>query len=232
MHKIILVDKNGLEHKLNFFISPVDSSGIVALQEAGIEYDLEIDQFQNDTVVIDGGAGYGEFSIECALKGAMKIYSFEPNPFLTDYLLRNTFDFPQIQVISKALWVNSNNSTLYFRPTGTASASIKEIQFDPDSEQGSDRNTIEISFFDIKSLVDKILNEYPDHSIVLKLDIEGAEYEIISYLSETKILAHFSTIYIEYHYGIQNLRNLLNQSFQEIKVEQKSNQMGLIRARK
>jgi FkbM family methyltransferase len=147
-------------------------------------------------------------------------------------LLRNTFDFPQIQVISKALWVNSNNSTLYFRPTGTASASIKEIQFDPDSEQGSDRNTIEISFFDIKSLVDKILNEYPDHSIVLKLDIEGAEYEIISYLSETKILAHFSTIYIEYHYGIQNLRNLLIQSFQEIKVEQKSNQMGLIRARK
>ncbi len=143
--------------------------------------------------MIEGG--YGEFSIECALKGAMKIFYFEPNPLLIDYLLTNTFNFPQIKVIKKALWVNLNNSTLYFRSTGTGSGSIKETQFDPDSEQGSDRNIVEISFFENKSLVDKILNSYPKHKIVLKLDVEGVEHEIISYFSETKILTNFNKIY-------------------------------------
>lgn len=61
---LFLIDSLGSTHEVNFITDPQDSSGPVAILEAGTEYQLTQDEFKNNTVVIDGGAGYGEFSID------------------------------------------------------------------------------------------------------------------------------------------------------------------------
>lgn len=225
---IVLIDSLGSTHEVNFKTDPQDSSGPVAILEAGKEYQLTQDEFKNNTVVIDGGAGYGEFSIECALKGASKVYAFEPNPTLIPYLRENTSLFDSIQMIPKGVWVEDKDSFLYFRTTGTASASINEIQFNPNSIVAKERISVPVQLVDLGTTIDSVIEQNPGSQFALKLDIEGAEHQVIQYLSQTSRLNLLKKLWIEYHYGQQLLMNDIAPVFKFIVAEQKSPEMGLI----
>jgi hypothetical protein len=109
---IQLTDRFGNPCDMNFSIDPNGTSGPIALNEAGIEYNSSITEFSADLIVLDCGVGYGEFSIECALKGAKKILSSEPNPTLVEYLTLNAFNFPEIEVHPVGVWIENVDSRL------------------------------------------------------------------------------------------------------------------------
>ena len=225
-----MYDNFGIPQEVTLKLDPSDTSAAIVLKEAGTEYGLEIDDFSSDTIVLDCGAGYGEFSIECVLKGAKKVFSFEPNPNLIPYLLSNTSPFPSIEVQPRGVWIENTESLLYFRESGTASASIHEIQFDPNSMLGRERVTKTVNLINIGVYLDKVCSDFPGFEIALKLDIEGAEHEIISYLHESKRLWMVQKIWVEYHYGIKLIRDQLKDEFEITTDVEKDSTMGLIKA--
>lgn len=227
---IHLTDRFGNPCDINFSIDPNDTSGPIALNEAGIEYNLSIDEFGADSIVLDCGAGYGEFSIECALKGAKKILSFEPNPTLVEYLTLNTFNFPEIEVHPVGVWIENVDSRLYLRETGTASASIHEIQFDPKSELGLERVVKQIRLINLGEHIDELVRSYPAFCLALKLDVEGAEHRIIEFLSATGRLRSIKKLWVEYHYNYQDIPSLLGMEYNSVTIEEKSLGLGLIKA--
>jgi FkbM family methyltransferase len=176
------------------------------------------------------GGGYGEFSIECALKGALEIHAFEPNPIVYQYLQMNTKSFSQIKAINAGLWTDETDSLLYFRESGTASASIHEIQFAPTSSLGLERIKLRIKLLSIKKVIRDIQDSNEKVGIGLKLDIEGAEHQILDNLAGNGLLNNIDKIWIEYHYGHQELLNVLIKHFNQIEVEIKDSEMGLIKA--
>ena len=227
---ITVLDNSDVAHKIDFLIDSVDLSGLVALDEAGKEYSLKKNEFALETIVLDCGAGYGEFSIECALKGAFKVFAFEPNLNLVKLLSFNTSTFPSIQVCPSGAWIEDKDSWLHFRISGTASASINEIQFDPMSKIGKERIKVRVSLIDLGKVIDEIATEYPHSLLALKLDIEGAEHRLLTYLSETKRLEKLQKIWVEYHYEHQNLLDLLSPEFTTMSVQHKGSGIGLIHA--
>ena len=229
---IRLIDRFGKPNDIKFSVDPIDSSGPIALTEAGQEYNLTIDEFAVDTIVLDCGAGYGEFSIECELKGARKILSFEPNTTIVKYLNSNTSNFPEIQICPVGVWIESKNSYLYLRETGTASASIHEIQFDPKSKLGLERSRQQIKLINLGSCIDETIRSYPQFDIVVKLDIEGAEHEVTEFLAATGRLRSIKKLWIEYHFGQQDIPVLLNMEYGAISLDEKSLGLGLITAKR
>ncbi len=179
---------------------------------------------------MDCGAGYGEFAIESSLKGAHKVIAFEPNPTLFEYLTLNTRIFPNIETHQKGVWVANSDSYLYFRKSGTASASISEIQFDPLSAIGKERSRVSISLIDLGYLIDKLSEQNTKSELALKLDIEGAEHKIITYLSETYRLQLLQKVWVEYHYEKQNILELLTSEFKYLNIQHKGTGIGLIYA--
>ena len=89
--EVELMDSNGVFSSISMVLNSGDTSSKVVEIEAGREYSLTSSEFQNPTIVIDGGAGYGEFAIECAQKGAIQVHAFEPNPIFKKLMLDLSF---------------------------------------------------------------------------------------------------------------------------------------------
>ena len=47
--------------------------------------------------------------------------------------------------------------------------------------------------------VEKIKTKHPQHSIILKMDVEGSEYDILQSLVERNTLRYVDAIVMEYH---------------------------------
>lgn len=78
-----------------------------------------------------------------------------------------------------------------------------------------------------------IMDKYPSHNFILKMDCEGEEYEIIEDLCETKILERFQIIMLEWHHnGFEKILKCLNASGYSYNYFDKEDGMGLIYAQK
>ena len=230
--QIDIKDSNDIAVNIKSIVDTLDTSADVILAEGGIEYSLAPDEFKEPTIVRDGGCGYGEFAIECAIKGAIEVIAFEPNPKLVSYCQENIKNYPQITLHNCGLWTEEKNSKLFFRPWGTASASITEIQFDPESELAQDRIAVPIYLTSLKDIIIETRRKYPDYSLALKLDIEGAEHEVIKDIFESEILDQIDKLWIEFHYESQNLPSIMIAKFRVVQIEKKDANMGLIKAQK
>jgi hypothetical protein len=77
----------------------------------------------------------------------------------------------------------------------------------------------------------KVCKDYGFNRIdILKLDIEGAEHKLLSYLQSTGRLQLIHKIWVEYHYEMQNIPKLLLLDFGAVSVEEKGSGLGLIKA--
>ena len=143
-----------------------------------------------DPVIIDIGANIGSFAFYALQKEPRaKIYAFEPerNNFkaLRDSIALNKFS--QVVPINKAVAASDGTRTLLIN----------------DKESGKN------SFFHNKgwqfkeevscTTLDRIFSDYAiDHCSLLKVDCEGAEYEIFESASD-ETLAHIDSIILEWH---------------------------------
>ena len=154
----------------------------------------------------------------------------QPNPTLAKYLTANTQNFSNISIKKCGVWIEHVDSLLYLQKTGTASASIHEIQFDPDSELGRERITESIKLVNLGDEIAHISSKFPLSHLALKLDVEGAEHRIISFLDNKNLLKDLHKIWIEYHYGTQDILRILSKTFSKLTVQEKGSDMGLIKA--
>jgi len=149
-------------------------------------FEHEIYKFRADSEfpkILDCGANIGLSVIYFkSLYPQSRIVAFEPDPKLGEVLAANleSFKIQDVEVINKAVW--SVNTTLEFFSEGSDSGRLSE------SIEGASRLSVETI------RLAEFLHETVDF---LKMDIEGAETEVLSDVND--MLCNVKNIFIEYH---------------------------------
>lgn len=76
-------------------------------------------------IIVDVGAGIGEFALWCADAGA-RVVAFEPDPLAFACLDRNTAAIPSVQLYPYALWKERANLRLHGSPDTSESSLIED----------------------------------------------------------------------------------------------------------
>jgi FkbM family methyltransferase len=125
------------------------------------------------------------------------IYGFEPDLRVFELLKENlsVFNFSDVSVYNSAVW--SSEGFIEFNPEGSLAGSVVS------------RNRPDFESYKVKAIS---LRPYLEDSKIdfLKLDIEGAEYEVLNNISD--LLFNVENLFVEYHsvYGKeQQLANIL-----------------------
>lgn len=135
--------------------------------------------------VLDIGANIGTFVLMAARHGAKRIVAIEPFKKNYEKLFEHFGDDPRVLMLNLAV-TDGTTENIYLEGEGIFVHSSK-------NNCGPSIKTITLSsclqFFD-----------RDDNNLVLKLDCEGAEYEIL-FSANTEDILRFETIYIEIHKG-------------------------------
>lgn len=134
-----------------------------------------------DSVVIDGGGFNGEFTDEILKKTFHKIYIYEPDTnFYNDLLKKYKFE-KKVEILNLALF--NKEQTINLSKNSNASSIMEN------SEDGTKVKAVDIS---------KEFKKYKDIDL-LKLNIEGAEYDVISRLIETQEINKVKYLLVQFH---------------------------------
>jgi FkbM family methyltransferase len=204
------------------------------------KYDCyELDKMET---VFDIGANCGLFSLLAIEKGAKKVYAFEPNQESLVNLNQIAKGL-NIEVIDKAVYTTDEDLTFYIDPNNTTIGSISE---DHIINGGSKVEKITVPAISLKTFIEQ--NNIEKISL-LKMDIEGAEYDIIENL-EDEVFEKIDNFLIEYHdnegekvekliqtlvkkgFDIDQIRNQNSKNNDDILESYKSSPLGTIFAKK
>ena len=122
-----------------------------------------------------------------------KIYSFECHPVSLKRLRKNVFD---VAIIDKAVWVKDCDLVLIsgqgrFVESSTIVKSKKVKGHKPECD-------CIVECIDFSKWIKENLK--PDDYVVVKFNIEGAEYKVIEHLCQQGTINYFKEMYIEWHY--------------------------------
>jgi len=111
-----------------------------------------------------------------------KIIAFEPDPIIFHALSSNLqkFNFKNIQIYNAAVW-NKDGEALFFHEEADAGRIIN---------QSIPNKTVSVSTLRLRRFINK-------HVDLLKIDIEGSEYEVLNDCKE--YLHNVDKLFIEYH---------------------------------
>ncbi len=163
----------------------------------------EYGRIKADSVVIDIGANIGVFSLYAALSGAKKVYAFEPSKEAFEILCKNISlnNFSDIIIpINKAV-SNVDDLILQFPYSSSPYNSIGSCDSD------NNMNYCEISTITINTFIER--NDAIDKIDLLKLDCEGAEFDILPSLNEF-VFGKINAIRMECHGEPNGLIELLS----------------------
>lgn len=211
--------------------SPHDKSSSASVKEIFSDNEYlypEID-YHNKTV-LDIGANIGDSSIFFASQGASKVLAFEPLPSLHRYLQENISlnEYDKIVIpYYVGLGLRQQKIDIWLRGNGTAGTSVdlhnlNTIEYRP----GYVQETLEIEnwkdFFGPKGI---------QQVDIVKMDCEMCEYKLLKDDDFLKFLNPQSLI-IEYHDGIKNLVNVLENAGFKVQADEKYMKVGMILAYK
>ena len=148
-------------------------------------------ELDNMDVVFDIGANSGLFSLLCINKGAKKVYAFEPNK---DSLinLKSVTNNLNVEIVPKAVYTKDEDLKFYIDPSNTTIGSLSKNHLEL---HGSSLEEVIVPAISLKTFAKE--NNIDKISLV-KMDIEGAEYEIIDNL-EDEVFEIIDNFLIEYH---------------------------------
>ena len=181
--------------------------------------EYEIESFGDDDIVIDIGSHKGFFAKLCMDKGCKQIHCFEPEPENFNQLVENLKDYKCFQAYNLAVSDRSGKRILH-RVLGHNTGLHSFYSEGP----GIESNTVSL---------DDILDHIQKVSL-LKIDAEGAEYEIIM---NSKKLNKIKNIVGEYHddYTDKKSKDLFEflekNNFTITKIKQNKQMSGLFFAK-
>jgi FkbM family methyltransferase len=181
--------------------------------------EYEIESFGDDDIVIDIGSHKGFFAKLCMDKGCKQIHCFEPEPENFNQLVENLKDYKYFQAYNLAVSDRSGKRILH-RVLGHNTGLHSFYSEGP----GIESNTVSL---------DDILDHIKKVSL-LKIDAEGAEYEIIM---NSKKLNKIKNIVGEYHDNYTDKKSkdlfefLEKNNFTITKIKQSNQMSGLFFAK-
>jgi FkbM family methyltransferase len=198
--KIKVKDLNYMPVVLNVNFSPFDCLYINYKQMfyENIYGHLQID---NLNTVLDIGANVGLFSLYMANRGSKKIYAFEPTRKAFDQLSKVLGNNDKFTLIKKAIFnTNGKLKIKSVQDNSTISGFMKEAH----EYTGNNVTEEEVDVITLNSFY---TSENIKNIDLIKIDIEGAEYEVIAGLRDQEIVKCPRYI-IEYHLG--NKKNVFD----------------------
>lgn len=153
-----------------------------SLHEIFIDEVYKFNSLNDKPLIIDCGSNIGMSVIFFKrLFPKAKVIGFEPDPEIFEFLESNIHNFGlcNVELINKAVWIKEDQ--VYFQPDGSLGGHLTTDQ---------DKNTIMVDTVRLK----EFLNEPVDF---LKIDIEGAEYEVLQDCADKLVNVH--DIFVEYH---------------------------------
>lgn len=194
--------------KVKYVFNPHDFTSIANLYSTFVEQQYKALNVEGK-IVADIGASYGDTPIYFALKGARRVYAYEPIPWVAKMMLQN-IRMNKLQDIVKvftyAVSAIPNQKRLLcipLRATDSASLYYKR----------SNDNTTTI-------YVETVTPPLDAH--VIKIDCEGCEYDIILNWLENKL---YEEILIEYHKGYKKLAQKLKELGYKVQILRKWNKL-------
>jgi len=147
-------------------------------------------------IFLDCGANRGQ-SIVGAKKqfgSDIEIYSFEAVPILYDKLIDKWSNDSKVHLYNNAVWDKEDIVKIYIS-TEWSDASTLYLE---KSDRKIDQNLYnEVKSIDLSEFIKNNFNS--DDYIILKLDIEGAEYDVLYHLTQTNILSYINELWGEWH---------------------------------
>jgi len=147
-------------------------------------------------ICIDCGANVGIVTKKLADKGA-NVFSFEPNPYAYKILREKFQKFKDVTIFQKGVGKEEGRFNLYLHEksqedqvkwsTGSSFLSGKP---NVDSTKSVEVEVVKLSSF---------INDLDQDIRLLKMDVEGLEYEILDDLINTGVINKIQTVLVETH---------------------------------
>jgi FkbM family methyltransferase len=222
-----------LRNGINLYAEPNQGDGII-INETWRKKDYTPKNFEigEDDVIIDIGAHKGYFSTFASFKAKKgKVYSFEP--------LESNYN-----ILKKNLEINKCINVVPFQLGISGAKGIRKLYISPDSSAGislvkdwleDDRRKIDSFRINCITLRDIFSLCHIEKIDFLKIDCEGAEYEILSDAS-VESLAKISRISMEFHQirglKVNTIKNFLKKNGFSVRVKDPENTIGMLYARR
>lgn len=148
-------------------------------------------------VAIDCGANVGKYTTLMAATGA-RVYAFEPNPDAFEALSKNLAPWPNVTLLNAASTAVAGTVRLYMHKH----AKDDPLQFSVSSSlMGSKSNVSRDHFVDVEGIrLAAFIRETAGGRVhLLKMDIEGAEVDVLNDLADEGLIAQIDEAYVEVH---------------------------------
>ena len=176
---------------------------IFIISEVFVEFDYNFSSTQN-CIVIDIGANIGISSLFFSrLKCVEKIYSFEPVPE-TYQQAKNNLSLNEsinkvVQLNNFGLGKNNRSEVFIFNKEMKGNTGVRGLLSPSYAANSNNFIEVEVSIRDVSEVFSQICNENKGKKVVVKMDCEGAEYEIFENLSNSNVLSTIDVFMIEWH---------------------------------
>lgn len=175
-------------------------------------------------IVIDCGANIGKYTNMFASLGA-EVFAFEPDPNAFSVLQKSTNKKSNVHIYQKAVGVKEDKLRLYFH---------KENKNNPiEYSQGSSLldykgNVDKDNFVDVEVInLGSFINSLSKPVKIIKIDIEGAEVDLLNNLISRNVIQNIPYVFVETHDNkIPELREGMNK-IRKIIIENNLNNIRL-----
>lgn len=169
-------------------------------------------------IFVDVGANIGDSALYAALQPHVNyVYAYEPFPetnnFLKENIKLNAELEKKISVFSYG-WGSENKEMEIFFHSDSASSVVNSV-CDFFNEKQGENKTKKTKLLIKKSseILSSLFDKHQEEKFVLKLDIEGAEYDVLEDLHQSGLLSKVSVIMLEWHYkGYKEITSILEQN--------------------
>lgn len=166
-------------------------------RRSGAAFDTVLAQTGAGDLCIDLGANIGTYTNLMAASGA-DVIGFEPDPDTFEVLKRNTATVQNITLYQKAVGAKAETLTLRRSPHWDPENPIKNSMGSSivrDHAGMSDKNAVTFEVVDFPDFLRQL-----DRDVrILKMDIEGAEWDLLEALLDDPVLGRIDCLFVETH---------------------------------
>tara|TARA_B100000989_G_scaffold197894_1_gene149440 strand:+ start:181 stop:822 length:642 start_codon:yes stop_codon:yes gene_type:complete len=143
---------------------------------------LNLEHINNNSIILDIGANIGDVTNVIMKNYSPNIYCYEPNIICYNYMRKRFKKNSKIKIFNVAVSNFSGKTFLYFHKRATNISEFNERSSLKKEKDGLDVNKkIEVNCINIKEILEK-----HNQIDLIKIDIEGSEYEIMPEIIKNK----------------------------------------------
>ncbi len=180
----------------NRFLSRIKNEFFYIIGKEINDRNFFIDKLKPSEVAIDCGANVGKITELLARRGA-EIYAFEPNPYAYQELKKKFAGNSKVHCFQKGVYDRKGVMPLYLHNN----AEDNQVKWSVGSSLLSFKGNVNKNNFIEIEVVDLIdfINDLHKNVGILKMDIEGAECEVINKLIDTGTIKKVRWLLAENH---------------------------------